>query len=185
MPISEIMRLTAKEVVFVRNWVKQSQANKRNKSVDDQIFAKTMGSEGIALMGKCGEVIAARFYGVEPDWNIYIGSDQGNDLNIHDTKTEIKTSTGRDLIMNHPDYAKYGLWKPDTEICILVHTNQPRNQMMNIGTNTQFQIIGGIRRAEFFEVAQPHDYGYGIRLVAKEHQLRGNEIFQEDVRQAI
>lgn len=133
-----------------------------------------MGSEGIALMGKCGEVIAARFYGVEPDWNIYIGSDQGNDLHIYGTKTEIKTSTGYDLIMNHPEYAKYGLWKPDTEICMLVHTNQPRNQMMNIGTNTEFQIIGGIRRAEFFNIAHPHDYGYGTRLVVKTQQLHDN-----------
>ena len=178
MPISEIMRLNAKELIHVVNWVKESQANKRNHKVNDQIFAKSLGSEGIALMGKCGEVIAARYYGVQPDWNIYIGADNGNDLHIHRKKTEIKTSTQRNLIINDPAHNRYGIWKPDTEICVLVHCNRPSKTAVTISTATEFQIVGAINRDEFFRIAQKRDYGYGPRLVVTEQQLHGNEIFQ-------
>lgn len=176
MAISEVMHLTAKEVIHLRGWVTQCQANKRAHNVTDRKYTESMGFRGIMLMGKAGEVIAGRYYGVEPDWEIYIGSDGGHDIEIHQKTTEIKTSTRRALIINDPT-CKYGTWKPHTEICMLVHCNQSPDQLENIGTDTAFQIIGAVTRTEFFRTAMPTDYGHGPRLVLTEHRLHGTEIF--------
>ena len=123
------------------------------------------------MMGKAGEVIAARHYGTTVDWNIYIGSDNGHDIQIHGKTTEIKTSTHRKLIINDPKHSKYGLWKPGTEQCLVVWCNQQPAQLENIGTNTTFQILGGTTREHFFQNAEPANYGHGPRLVLQEHQL--------------
>jgi len=166
-----IMHLTAKEVIHLRRWVNDCYENKRQHKVIDRKYTATMTPKGVIMMGKAGEVIVARHYGTTVDWDIYIGADQGHDTNINGRSTEIKTSTHKILIINDPNYCDYGLWKPKTEQCLVVWCNQPPKQLENIGTDTQFQILGGTTHQHFFANAEPANYGHGPRLVLKEHQL--------------
>ena len=87
-----LMRLTAKEVIHLRRWVNDCYENKRNHRVTDRKYTATMTPKGIIMMGKAGEVIAARHYGATVDWDIYIGPDHGHDIEILGETTEIKTS---------------------------------------------------------------------------------------------
>jgi len=167
-----LMRLTAKEVIHLRRWVNDCYENKRNHRVTDRKYTATMTPKGIIMMGKAGEVIAARHYGATVDWDIYIGPDHGHDIEILGETTEIKTSTRKTLIINDPKHCNYGLWKPETKQCVVVWCNQPPAQLENIGTNTVFQILGGTTRDHFFTHATPADYGHGPRLVLKEHELQ-------------
>lgn len=166
-----ITSLTAKEVLQLRAWTNECYENKRKHGVTDRKFTVGMSPKGIIMMGKAGEVIAARHYGATVDWDIYIGADQGFDIEIHGETTEIKTSTRKSLIINDPKHCNYGLWKADTTQCVVVWCSQNPKQLENIGTNTKFQIIGGTTRTHFFENATPADYGYGPRLVLDETQL--------------
>lgn len=165
------MHLTAKEVIHLRKWVNDCYENKRQHKVTDRKYTEQMTPKGIIMMGKAGEVIVARHYGTTIDWDIYIGPDQGHDTTINGKNTEIKTSTRKTLIINDPKHCNYGLWKPDTEQCLVVWCGQQPTQLENIGTNTKFQILGGTTRNHFHNNAQPANYGHGPRLVLKEHQL--------------
>lgn len=167
-----IMHLTAKEVIHLRKWVNDCYENKRQHKVTDRKYTARMTPKGIIMMGKAGEVIAARHYGTTVDWDIYIGPDQGHDIEILGETTEIKTSTRKTLIINDPKHCNYGLWKPDTKQCLVVWCGQHSTQLENIGTNTKFQILGGTTRDHFFANATPADYGHGPRLVLKEHELQ-------------
>jgi hypothetical protein len=165
------MHLTAKEVIHLRQWVNTCYENKRKHQITDRKYTQKMTPKGIIMMGKAGEVIAARHYNTTIDWEIYIGPDQGHDIQIHGETTEIKTSTHKQLIINDPKHCNYGLWKPHTKQCLLVWCNQTPTQLENIGTNTQFQILGATTRQHFFANAQPANYGHGPRLTLKQHQL--------------
>jgi hypothetical protein len=166
-----LMRLTAPEVIKLRRFTDVCKANKNEHQVTDRKYTTGATEKGIIMLGKAGEVIISRYYNTEIDWEIYVGADNGFDTTINNKKTEIKTSSQKDLIINDPEHCKYGLWKPDTEQCIVVWCNQPKAQWENIGTNTQFQIIGGTTRQNFFANAQKTDYGYGPRLKLNENQL--------------
>jgi len=166
-----LMHLTAREVLQLRQFTNLCKANKNEHQVTDRKYTTKATEKGIIMLGKAGEVIVSRYYNTQIDWDIYIGADKGFDTNIKNKTTEIKTSSQKDLIINDPEHCKYGLWKPDTEQCIVVWCNQPKDQWENIGTNTKFQIIGGTNREHFFANAQKSDYGYGPRLTLKEHQL--------------
>jgi len=166
-----VMHLTAREILQLRTFVTHCKNNKNQHNVTDRKYTTKATEKGIIMLGKAGEVIISRYYNTEIDWDIYIGADNGYDTTINNKKTEIKTSSQKDLIINDPEHCNYGLWKPDVEQCIIVHCNQPKDQWENIGTNTKFQIIGGTTREHFFANAQKSDYGYGPRLTLKEHQL--------------
>jgi hypothetical protein len=166
-----LMHLTAKEVIQLRQFTQNCKQNKDQHQVTDRKYTPTATEKGIIMLGKAGEVIVSRYYNTQIDWDIYIGADHGFDTTINNKTTEIKTSSQKSLIINDPEHCKYGLWKPDTEQCIVVWCNQPKTQWENIGTNTQFQIIGGTTRENFFANAQKTDYGYGPRLTLNENQL--------------
>lgn len=166
-----LMHLTAREVLQLRQFTNLCKANKNEHQITDRKYTAGATEKGIIMLGKAGEVIVSRYYNTEIDWEIYIGADNGFDTTINGKTTEIKTSSQKDLIINDPQHCKYGLWKPETEQCLVVWCNQPKNQWENIGTNTQFQIIGGTTRENFFTNAQKTDYGYGPRLTLKENQL--------------
>lgn len=165
------MRLTAREVLKLRQFTDACKENKDQHKVMDRKYTSKATEKGIIMLGKAGEVVVSRYYEAEIDWNIYIGADNGFDTQINNKKTEIKTSGQKNLIINDPLYCKYGLWKPDTEQCIVVWCSQPKQQWENIGTNTVFQIIGGASRENFFKQAHSVNYGYGARLVLQEAQL--------------
>lgn len=167
-----VMNLTAREILQLRKFAAHCKNNKNQHGITDRKYTKQATEKGIIMLGKAGEVIVSRYYDTEIDWEIYIGADNGFDTTINNKKTEIKTSSQKDLIINDPQYCKYGLWKPDTEQCIIVHCNQSKNQWENIGTNTQFQIIGGTTRQHFFDNAEKADFGYGPRLLLKQQHLQ-------------
>lgn len=166
-----LMHLTAKEVIHLRQFIKTCKQNKDQNRITDRKYTQKATEKGVMMLGKAGEVIASRYYNTEIDWEIYLGSDNGFDTKINNQKTEIKTSSQKNLIINDPQHCKYGLWKPDTEQCLVVWCNQPKKEWENIGTNTIFQIIGGTSRENFFANAHKSDYGYGPRLTLKEDQL--------------
>lgn len=166
-----LMHLTAKEVVQLRQFTENCKQNKTQHQVTDQKYTTEATEKGIIMLGKSGEVIVSRYYNAPIDWDIYIGADNGFDTTINNKKTEIKTSSQKNLIINDPEYCKYGLWKSDTEQCIIVWCDQPKDQWENIGTNTQFQIIGGTTREHFFANSHKSDYGYGPRLTLAADKL--------------
>ena len=166
-----VMHLTVKEVIQLRKFTEKCKQNKNQHQVTDQKFTPEATEKGIIMLGKSGEVIVSRYYGAPIDWDIYIGSDYGFDTTINNKKTEIKTSSQKNLIINDPEHCKYGLWNPDTEQCIIVWCNQPKDQWETINPDTQFKIIGGTTREHFFEHAHKSDYGYGPRLTLDADKL--------------
>jgi hypothetical protein len=166
-----LMHLTAREVLQLRRFTDICKANKNDHQVTDRKYTTQATEKGIIMLGKAGEVIVSRYYNTPIDWEIYVGADNGFDTTINNKSTEIKTSSQKNLIINDPEHCKYGLWKPNTEQCIVVWCNQPKNQWENIGTNTQFQIIGGTTREHFFTNAHKTDYGYGPRLTLNADSL--------------
>lgn len=166
-----MMRLSAKEVLRLRQFTQDCKHTKEHHRVTDRKYTPTATEKGIIMLGKAGEVIVSRYYNTQIDWDIYIGADNGFDTTINSKKTEIKTSSQRSLIVNDPQHCKYGLWKQDTEQCIVVWCNQPKGQWENIGTQTMFQIVGGVNRDTFFANAIKSDYGYGPRLTLGEGGL--------------
>ena len=163
--------LTAKEIINLRNWAQECKNNKNRHNVTDRKYTKEASEIGLIMFGKSGEVIAAKHYGTTIDWEIYIGADDGFDITINNTQTEIKTSTQQNLIINDPKHCKHGLWKPNIPQALLIHCNQPKPQWENISTNPTFQIIGGTTRENFFQNAEPRNYGHGPRLTLNKDQL--------------
>lgn len=166
-----IMHLTEDDVTQLREFTEKCKQNKNVHKVVDRKYTKGATEKGVIMMGKAGEVIVSRYYDRPIDWDIYIGPDKGHDIQINNKTTEIKTSNGRNLIINDPQYCDYGLWKSGTEQCVIVWCNQPKEQWELIDTKTKFQIVGGTSRENFFANAHSANYGYGPRLVLNEHEL--------------
>lgn len=163
------LRLTFDELEACRDFTARVQADKRAHGVVDRKFDKNNTSEGVNLMGIAGEILAARFFGWDPDCALHTFGDGGRDAIHRGLAFQVKTSTTSRLIFNSAD-------KFSTDIAVAVQMFGDRNE---VTLDTRFSILGLISRQRFFEVCQTMNFGYGDRLVCSYKDLGGLEVIEQ------
>jgi hypothetical protein len=143
------------EVDQVLDWAKEIENIKRTNNVRNKKFDINNSDVGVHAIGMLGELAAGRILGVEPDWEIYLSGDNGNDMSAWGMSWQIKTSSMRKLIFNSmKDFI--------TDGAILVHHLASKYEVFD---NPTFDVVGAISHTKFVGLCYEHDFGYGSRLV--------------------
>ena len=137
---------------------------KRSVNVRSKNFDKGRISDyELTVFGVLGEVAVAKWLGVPVDYDIYIGTDGGKDLEYANKVIQVKTATKRtDLIFD--DLNDF-----QADIAILVkHLGENRPNAVN---DPRFGIVGWIERDDFMKSYQIKNYGFGDRAMVTERYL--------------
>lgn len=167
-----IIELTEDEIMDSLRFVHKVRENKKQYEVVDKKFDKNNSSYSVNLMGRMGEVAAAKCLGLQTDNSISPSGDDGHDL--HDgmgTSIQVKTSTLRALIFNAPELFI-------SDVAVLVHFVGDK---MLPHVDGQYDVIGWITRQDFLANHYLRDYGYGTRLVIDADKLYPIEELQDGV----
>jgi hypothetical protein len=158
-----IVELTEDEIVAGIRFIHRVRQNKKEFDVTDRKFDKNNSSYSVNLMGRLGEISAARVLGLQTDDSIAPSGDNGHDLTTLLGKTiQVKTSTLDKLIFNAPELFV-------SDIAVLVRFIGDK-QLPHV--DSQFDVMGWIEKETFLANHYNHDYGYGIRLVMDANQLK-------------
>jgi hypothetical protein len=150
-----IVEFLSHEVDEVLYWAQEIEDVKRTNNVRNKKFDVNNTDVGVHAIGMLGELAAGRVLGAQPDWEIYLDGDDGNDMTAWGLTWQIKTSSMRKLIFNHDsDFI--------TDAAVLVHHLASKQKVFE---NPVFDVVGGISRARFARLCYGHDFGYGVRLV--------------------
>jgi hypothetical protein len=102
--------LTPQEIKRCVDWTKEKQQYKQERAVVDQWYDQNSNSQAVDLMGRLGEIAAARAleldWSEDLDWNITAGGDTGIDFSAYGYKWDAKTSTLDALIFNSDQHFK-------------------------------------------------------------------------------
>jgi hypothetical protein len=150
-----IVEFLSHEVDEVLYWAQEIEDVKRTNNVRNKKFDVNNTDVGVHAIGMLGELAAGRVLGAQPDWEIYLDGDDGNDMTAWGLTWQVKTSSMRKLIFNHEsDFI--------TDAAVLVHHLASKHKVFE---NPVFDVVGGISRARFMGLCYGHDFGYGVRLV--------------------
>jgi hypothetical protein len=153
------------EVDEVLYWAQEIEDVKRTNNVRNKKFDVNNTDVGVHAIGMLGELAAGRVLGAQPDWDIYLAGDDGNDMTAWGLTWQIKTSSMRKLIFNHEtDFV--------TDAAILVHHLAPKHKVFE---QPVFNVVGGISKSRFLKLYYEHNFGYGIRLVVEGDDLTDME----------
>ena len=143
------------EVAEVLYWAQEIEDVKRSNNVRNKKFDVNNTDVGVHAIGMLGELAAGRVLGAQPDWEIYLDGDDGNDMTAWGLTWQIKTSSMRKLIFNsEKDFVSDG--------AVLVHHLASKQKVFDTPI---FDVVGGISRKRFLNLYYEHDFGYGTRLV--------------------
>ena len=163
---SVIVTFLPHEVEEVLDWAQEIENIKRINNVRNKKFDLNNSDVGVHAIGMLGELAAGQILGVQPDWEIYLSGDGGNDMSAWGLSWQIKTSSMRKLIFNSEnDFV--------TDAAILVHHLSPKHQVFD---NPVFDVVGAISRSRFFKLCYEHNFGYGFRLVVDADCLTDLEV---------
>lgn len=102
--------LTPQEIKRCVDWTAEKQQYKQDRAVVDQWYDRNSNSQAVDLMGRLGEIAAARAleldWSVDLDWNITAGGDTGIDFTAYGYRWDAKTSTLDALIFNSDAHFK-------------------------------------------------------------------------------
>jgi hypothetical protein len=157
------------EVDEVLCWAQEIEDVKRTNNVRNKKFDVNNTDVGVHAIGMLGELAAGRVLGAQPDWEIYLDGDDGNDMTAWGLTWQIKTSSMRKLIFNHAtDFV--------TDAAILVHHAASKQKVFEYPV---FDVVGGISRSRFMKLHYQYDFGYGVRLVVEGEDLTDMELIRE------
>jgi len=140
-----------KAVEFVDNVTK----DKLKHNVYDAKFDKNNTSYSVNLMGRLGEMAAAKVLNVKTDDEIKPAGDDGFDLELDDKKIQVKTSTTSELIFN-----RLNLFSTDYAILVKLLGDKK-----NPHIDSSYYVMGYISKSDFIKNHYRKNYGYGDRYV--------------------
>jgi hypothetical protein len=157
------------EVDEVLYWAQEIEDVKRSNNVRNKKFDVNNTDVGVHAIGMLGELAAGRVLGAQPDWEIYLSGDDGNDMTAWGLTWQVKTSSMRKLIFNYEsDFV--------TDAAVLVHHHASKHKVFE---HPVFEVVGGISRKRFMALYYEHDFGYGVRLVVDADDLIGMETIKK------
>jgi hypothetical protein len=158
-----VVILTEDELIDGLRFVHRVRENKKQYEVTDRKFDKNNSSYSVNLMGRLGEIAAARILGLQTDDSIAPSGDNGHDLTTVLGRTvQVKTSTLPQLIFNAPELFV-------SDVAVLVKFTGDK-QLPHV--DSEFDVMGWVTRESFLANHYLHDYGYGVRLVMDANQLQ-------------
>ena len=160
--------LTPDEVARCVAFTDACVVNKSEFAVFDRKFDRRNSSYAVSLMGKLGEVAAARVFGCELDWSVSPSGDDGDDTVLCGFSCQIKSSTLPLLIFNDA-----GCFSSDSAVLVQLLGDRQRPD----ASDSVWRVWGVVSRKKFFNLCYERDFGYGSRLCLGVDFLTGPDAF--------
>lgn len=162
--------LSEDDVMAAENVTTARQECKARYRVATQKFDPAHNDWQIAYTGFLGELGLARALGIEPDWTVLAGGDEGFDLRLGMHTIQVKTPHGKVtkdwFYVNHPS-----LFAADIGV------------LCNVEENV-VTVRGAIERGQFIERMQTKNWGFGERYAVPAQQLKTVDPFIAAVQRA-
>lgn len=114
----------------------------------------------ICYFGFMGEVGVAMALGIEPNWSVLVGGDDGTDILLKNHKLQVKTPLSRStrdwLYFNDERQVK-------ADVLVLCNIDEYETGVL---------IRGAISKQDFLDASVTKNFGYGERLAVHESKLR-------------
>jgi hypothetical protein len=162
--------LEPEEVQVTLDFIKRMREDKVAHDVADKMFDINNTSEGINIIGHLGEMAVGKVLQVPVDTEVRTGGDDGNDLHYLGNTIQVKTSTLKSLIFNHPR-----LFKSDLAVLVQFIGADKRKAE----DDPRFVIWGWMERKEFLDKHYTRNFGYGNRLVVDAENLLPLDMIEE------
>lgn len=153
-----IVTLSDEDLHMINDITDQRMAMKARYRVRSEKYDAKYDDRTILFTGTVGEVGFARAIGVEPDWSVLIGGDDGSDLMHGKYRMQVKTP--------HGEVTKDWFYVNDMD-----HFRADIGVLCNLANERTVVVRGAIPRDQFIKKAQTKNWGYGERIGVPAAQL--------------
>lgn len=172
MPEYKIVDFDAQEIMEIVDLANERQTNKENHNVAEQAF-KPDQQKGFRLhmLGLMGEAAVAKYLDTDIETAIFRGGDYGYDLEIHNTRISVKSTTffnenRMNLIVKTDEHEAH-----DCDLYVLCSIHDP----------CRAYIRGCISWKKFDQIKDVRNFGAGDRYFVDLNDLSNMEVFHQHI----